>query len=237
MNPRSSVLTLLSKCAARSFPGIGGVRSPLAADLRIHHHGRVVPSVRLLFLRNEKVLHGQAPAHGRLLKLRHYCASPGTAAEKIRRFLRITDRSRQTNAARIRSRKTRKPFNQTHGLPAAVAAHQRMYFINDDEAQIAEKPRNDGMFSEQQRFERLGSDLENARRMLNELTFSRLRNVSVPCPDGDAAFGAEIRQTLELIVDQRLERRDIKRADRSRRLFRKERQNREKGGFRFARGR
>ena len=237
MNPRSSVLTLLSKCAARSFPGIGGVRSPLAADLRIHHHGRVVPSVRLLFLRNEKVLHGQAPAHGRLLKLRHYCASPGTAAEKIRRFLRITDRSRQTNAARIRSRKTRKPFNQTHGLPAAVAAHQRMYFINDDEAQIAEKSRNDGMLPEQQCLERFRSDLENARRMLNEFTLSRLSNVSVPCPDGDAAFGAEIRQTLELIVDQRLERRDIKRADRSRRLFRKERQNREKGGFRFARGR
>ena len=112
-----------------------------------------------------------------------------------------------------------------------------MYFINDDEAQIAEKSRNDRMFPEQQCLERLGSDLENARRMLNELTFSRLRNVPVPCPDGDAAFGAEIRQTLELIVDQRLERRDIKRADRSRRLFRKERQDRKKGGFRFARGR
>ena len=112
-----------------------------------------------------------------------------------------------------------------------------MYFINDNEAQIAEKPRNDGMFSQQQCLERLGSDLENARRMLNELTFSRLRNVPVPCPDWDAAFGAEIRQTLELIVDQRLERRDIKRADRSRRLFRKERQDRKKGGFRFARGR
>ena len=54
MSPRSWFLTRLSKCVARSFPCVGGIRSRLVTDLRIHHHGRVVRAVRLLFLRNEK---------------------------------------------------------------------------------------------------------------------------------------------------------------------------------------
>ena len=66
--------------------------------------------------------------------------------------------------------------------------------------------------------------------------FPGLGRVPVPAGDGDALFLAQLVQTPELVVDQRLERRDVQHAHRLRRVFVQQRQDREKGRLRLAGG-
>ena len=53
----------------------------------------------------------------------------------------------------------------------------------------------------------------------------------MPVPDGDARLLAEVVQAEELVVDERLERTDIERADARGRVFVQERENGEEGGL------
>ena len=61
-----------------------------------------------------------------------------------------------------------------------------------------------------------------------------LRHIAVPVPHGNLRLGQEVVQARELIVDQRLQRADVERADRRRRVLPEERQDRKEGCLRLA---
>ena len=78
---------------------------------------------------------------------------PGTDTEEFRRLLRIADCRRQADAPGVDACHTREPFDQAQGLSAAVAAHQRVQLIDDDESQVAEQRIDGGMTVQQHGFE------------------------------------------------------------------------------------
>ena len=89
---------------------------------------------------------------------------------------------------------------------------------------------------QQQRLKRFRSDLQNARRLLQEFAFVRGGDIAVPMPDGDVRFLAQVVQAIELIVDEGLERSDVERSHAGGRIFPKQREDGEEGGFRLSRG-
>ena len=58
----------------------------------------------------------------------------------------------------------------------------------------------------------------------------------MPAGDRDPLFFTQFVQSAELVVDQRLQRRDVQHADTGGRVLVQQRQNGEKGRFRLARG-
>ena len=91
------------------------------------------------------------------------------------------------------------------------------------------------MAVEQQRFQRLWGDLQHARGMLEELLLLGLGHIAVPAPDRDVALGAEVVQAQELVVDERLEGRDVERSHRGGRALPKLRQDGKEGRLGLAR--
>ena len=58
----------------------------------------------------------------------------------------------------------------------------------------------------------------------------------MPVPYRDVTFGAHFVESVELVVDQCFKRRDVQGADRCRRVFRHQGEDREECGFGFAGG-
>ena len=108
-----------------------------------------------------------------------------------------------------------------------------MDLVDHDEAKIVEQGRDLHVLIDHQRFQRLRRNLQDPGRVLHDLPLSGLRDVAVPAVNRDPLFFAQLVQTPELVVDQRLERRDIEHADALRRILVKQRQNREKGRLRL----
>ena len=184
---------------------------------------------------NVEMLHRQPPARALALELGNHGAPPRPGREEAPRALRVADGRRQTDAPRIDARQLGQPFNQTERLPAAVAAHQRVHLVDDDEAQVAEQAHEVHMLVQQQRLERLGRDLQDAGGVFEQLGLVRLRHVAVPVPDGDVRLGAEVVQPCKLVVDERLQRADVDGAHRARRVLRKQGEDGEEGRLRLAR--
>lgn len=144
---------------------------------------------------------------------------------------RSPDGGGEPDPARIHPGELRKPFNEAEGLAAAVAAHQGVNLVDDDEPQVAEQPGDIGVFVKQQRLERFGRDLKNAGGILQKPLFAGLRDVAMPVPHRDIRLPAEVVEPLELIVDQRLQGADINRADGFRHIFGEQRQDGKEGGL------
>ena len=84
-----------------------------------------------------------------------------------------------------------------------------MNLIDDNEAQIPEQPHDIVGSVDQHRFKRLGRDLQNAARTVEQLLFVRGGNVAVPMGHAHAALVEQLLHAVELIVDQALERGNI----------------------------
>ena len=76
----------------------------------------------------------------------------------------------------------------------------------------------------------------DAGGLFQQLSLLRLRHVAVPAVDGDPGFLTQFVQPAELVVDQRLERRDIEHTDALRRILVKQGKDREERRFRLAGG-
>ena len=223
------------ECARR----VGSGCAPLERTVRHGQSGKAglgIRGFRRLSARFEKVLHRKPPADRLLGDFGRKCGSVRAARQKFGRFLHVADRGRKPHAARIDAREPGKPLDQAERLRAAVAAHERVDLVDHDEAQVAEKPHEVAVLSDEQRFERFGRDLEHAARALQKLLLARVRHVAVPGPDGNAARFGHGCETLELVVDERLQGRDVKRAHRIGRLFGEKRQNRKERRFGFPGG-
>ncbi len=111
-----------------------------------------------------------------------------------------------------------------------------MHLIDDHVAKVSKKPPNRRVLVEQEGLERLGRDLQDAARVLEQLRLVRSGNIAMPVPDGDIGLFAEVVQAVELVVDKSFERADVERPDRCGRVLPKLGEYGEEGGFGLARG-
>ena len=180
------------------------------------------------------MLHGKAPAQTLCLNPRNHAAPPRSARKKAAGRFRISDGCREADPAGHYLRHPAQALDQAQGLAAPVSPEQGMDLIDHNKPEVSEKIRNLPVLSQKQSFQGFRRNLQNAGRMFQKLLFMGRRHVAVPVPDGNAGLLTEIIQTSELVVDQRLQRRDIDTADRSRGILIKQSQDRKKGGFRLA---
>ena len=111
-----------------------------------------------------------------------------------------------------------------------------MDLIDDDEAQIAKEGGHVCVAVEKHGLERFGRNLKDTRWAAHESLLLSVGDVAVPMPDRDVAFGTDVVEAQELVVDEGLERRDVKTADGGRRLLLHERDDGEEGCLRLTGG-
>ena len=184
----------------------------------------------------EEVLHRQSPHLPTAVELGDDGAATAACREELSRRLGVAEGGRQSDPSRPAARQPAEPFDQAEGLQSAVAAQQRVNLVDDDEAQVAEQGGDLHVLVDEQRFQRLGGDLEDARRFPQQLPFPGLRCVAVPPRDADAGLLAQLVQPSELVVDEGLQRRDVKHPDGPRRFLVEQRQDGEEGGLGLAGG-
>lgn len=176
--------------------------------------------------RRKEVLKRHAPDFLCGLKARDDRRAAASCGKKAPCGLGLSDRGRQSHAARIAARRTAEPLDKAEGLKPPVASQQRMDLVDHDKAQVAEEGREIGVLVDQEGLKRLGRDLKNARGVLHEPPLGGLRGFAVPTRDGDVARLAQKPETLKLIVDKGFERCDVEHTHAFGRIFSKKRQDR-----------
>ena len=215
------------------YPGVCGLRRSVCGKLFLRGLHRDLSALIRLRIRVKKVLHGQPPDLFAALEPRNDRRPPAACCQELPCSFRIPDRRRQSDPPGAASRKPAHPLDQAECLHPAVAPKERMDLVDHDEAKIVEQGRDLHVLVDHQRFQRLRRDLQDPGRMFHDLPLPGLRDIAVPAVNGDPLFFAQLVQAPELVVDQRLERRDIEHADALRRILVKQRQNREKGRLRL----
>ncbi|MNB76139.1 hypothetical protein D3C75_227980 [compost metagenome] len=142
-------------------------------------------------IREREMLHAQ-PELASALRRGHLYALARSGGQPLRHGGIVAERSGEPDPPRMAAGHPRDPRQLAEHLDAAVRAHKRMHFINDDEAQIMEQGRNGIRPVHQQAFQRLRSNLEDAGGLLHQPGFVRLRHVAVPVPDRDVALAQQI---------------------------------------------
>ncbi len=84
-----------------------------------------------------------------------------------------------------------------------------MHLVDHDEPQVPEQTDEIAVPVQKHALERLRSDLQYPRRVPHHSFLVRSAHIPVPMPYGYPCGGAQIVQTLELVVDERLERSDV----------------------------
>ena len=184
----------------------------------------------------EEMLHREPPDLSAAVKPRDDRAPVAACCEEFSRQRGVADSRGQSDAARTAGGETAQPLDQTEGLAPSVGAQQRMDLIDHDEAQVAEQGGYLHVLVDHQRFQRLGRDLQDAPGLFQQAALLRLRDVAVPARHGNARLLAQLGEPAELVVDQRLERRDIQHADRPRRVLIQQAEDRKERRFGFAGG-
>ena len=120
--------------------GVSGVGSAVGDVIKLGQgvgYGFAVGSLRAL---NVKMLHRKPPLSAFILDLRDDRAPARARREKFASLLRVADSRRKPYPPRVYACHSRKPLDKAERLPAAVATHKRMHFVDHDESQVAEKP-------------------------------------------------------------------------------------------------
>ena len=100
-----------------------------------------------------EVLHGDAPHAARLLKAGNDAVAPCSLRQKGTRAFRVSDGGRKANAPGLHARHARKALDKAERLPAAVAAHERVDFVDDHIAQVTEHAWDGHVLVDQERLE------------------------------------------------------------------------------------
>ena len=106
-----------------------------------------------------EVLHGDTPHATRFLKTGDNAVASRSLREKGARTLGVTDGGRKADAAGLHACHAREALDKAERLPAAVAAHERMDFVNNHIAQVAEHTRDRHVLMDQERLERFRRNL------------------------------------------------------------------------------
>ena len=100
-----------------------------------------------------EVLHGDTPHATRFLKTGDNAVASRSLREKGTRALGVADGGRKANAAGLHARHARESLDKAERLPATVAAHERMDFVDNHIAQVAEYTRDRHVLMDQERLE------------------------------------------------------------------------------------
>ena len=97
-----------------------------------------------------EVLHRQPPGLLAAVELRDDGAAPASGCQELPCGNGIADGGRKADASRPAARQPAEPFDEAEGLEPAVAAQQRVDFVNDDKAQVSEERGDLGVFGDHQ---------------------------------------------------------------------------------------
>ena len=228
-----TVLTALRNCARRNSPGPRRRRDRLDRHhVRLNHaRRRLSCTLVCLGAGGVEVLHRDAPGARGLLHAGYHGGAPGAGGEEGAHGLGVADGRREADAPRLHARQPGQPFDEAQALAAAVLPQQGVNLVYHDVAQVAEELGDGGMAAHEQRLERLRRDLQDAGRTLHELGLVRGRDVSVPVPHVDAGLLAEVREAVELVVDEGLGGAYVERPHRGGRPLPELREDGEEGGL------
>ena len=121
-------------------------------------------------------------------------------------------------------------------MPTPIVSRKRVNLVDDHHPQIAEQPSGVNPRGNQHHFQRFGSRQEAVGRVAEDLRPASLRHVAVPEGRAPADQPAVALQTVIEVVQQRLDRADVERAQRRPPLREHPRDRREKRRLRLAAG-
>ena len=183
-----------------------------------------------------EMLHTEPPDLFAAVEFRDDRTPAAARREKPPRRLGIANGGGKADAAGIAARQGAQPLDQAEGLKSPIRPQEGVDLVDDDKAQVAEEGRDLHVLVDEQGFQRLGRDLQNAGWLFEQLPLLRLIGVPVPTGDGDALLLAQLVQAPKLVVDERLERGDVQHPHGLGGGFVQQRQNRKKRSLGFARG-
>ena len=177
------------------------------------------------------MLHRDAPGARGLLHAGYHGGATGAGGEEGAHGLGVADGRREADASRLHARDSRQPLDEAQALTAAVLPQQGVNLVYHDVAQVAEELGDGGVAAHEQRLERFRRDLQDAGGSLHELGLVRGRDVPVPVPHVDAGLLAEVRETVELVVDEGLGGAYVERPHRGGRILPELREDGKEGGL------
>jgi hypothetical protein len=160
----------------------------------------------------------------------------GAALQPHRDLLGVADGRAQADALDVVARERGEPLDHADQVGAAVGAGHGVDLVDDDDPQIGEQPGRVDRLRHQHDLERLGRGHQQLGRLAQE--GATLVAGGVPVPD-EAAEPDHLRVAVEalgLVVEQRLDRGDVERADALRLIADQRREHREHAGLGLAAG-
>ena len=145
--------------------------------------------------------------------------------------LGVADRRGEPDASRAAARDAAQAFDKTERLHPAVPAQQRVDLVDHYEAQVAEKGGHFHVPTDEHRLEGLRRDLQDASRVLDKSALGGARCVPMPACHGDVRIPAQFGEAFALVVDERLQRREVEHSHARGRILVEQREDREERGF------
>ncbi len=136
------------------------------------------------------------------------------AAQPLQDRVRVSDGRAQADALHVVRREARDALEDAHQVRAAVQARHRVHFVDDHVAQVAEELRRRHPRRDEHHLQRLRRGHQEVRRLAQELLARARPDIAVP---DEAVATDHLRvepEALRLVVQERLDRRDVDGADR-----------------------
>ena len=141
-------------------------------------------------------------------------ASPlGTAAEPFGCHVKVAEGSGKSHTSWVYPCHGAKAHKLTDYLISAVCPREGMDLVDYNVPQVPEKSRQVVWTADEHSLKRLGSDLQNSRRLVESFCFVRSRNVPVPVEDGYSRHIAKLGDSGKLVVYQGFQRCDVENAE------------------------
>jgi hypothetical protein len=173
-----------------------------------HARGRVSQARQLRLVHDQQLTarHVVWRIHDDALALR---AAPDPSQDR----LGVADGRAQTHALHVVARQGREPLDHAQQVRAAVAARERVDLIDHDHPQIPKQPRRVDRLRDQHDLERLRRGHQQLGRLAQELPPLVAGRVAVPHEAPQPDHLRVLIQPLGLVVEQRLDRRDVEGSD------------------------
>ena len=203
-----------------------------AVLLRIGRLRRLV----ILGVLDVEMLQTQPPADLALLEGGHVHGDARVPCQPVGGKVWVTDGGRQTDTAGGTADEVTDTGELADDLVAAIRAREGVDLVDDDVAEVTEQAQDIVGAVDKHGLQGLGSDLENARGLFQELFLVGLGHVPVPSCHADARHVQKLLHAPELVVDEGFQGADVQRPHAHGRVLAEIRENGEKGRLGLAAG-
>ena len=152
----------------------------------------------------EEVLHGEAPDLPAALALGDDGGPAAARRQKAPGGLGVADGGGEAHPPGMAPRRLAEALDEAEGLHAPVPPQQGVYLIDDHKAQIPKEGGDFHALVDEQGFQGLRRNLQNAPGLAQQAALLGLGHVPVPAGDGNAGLLAQLREPAELVVDKGL---------------------------------